>query len=692
VTGLPTAPVYGSGPNRASRQWIALLAWALLALPALYQLFLLVTAIIGRVGYPYDLEWMEGGLLHHALRLQNGHGIYSPPSIEFIPYLYTPLYPAVLATLGKLFGITYALGRAISVLSLVGIAVVAFTSIAGSRHDHVARGPALVGALLGLGLFAAAYPYMEGWYDLVRADSLFLFIVTAGLAAAAHWPSEDDAVLGHARTAAIAVILTLGFFTKQTGIFYVGLGGAIVLLLDWRKAVTFVAVAGALGLGATAVMNAATDGWFWSYISKIHRAHDFNPDRFWKSFSNILGHFWPLTFVVIVTLGVVLYTWLRPPKEGEARALPRQTRPFLLWTAAFVVSTLVGAVGWGTEFAHFNAYMPAFLHGGLAAGAALPALAACVAILWGDRREPQLARHAAPAIAAIAIGVSLLSARWRPDHFIPSANDAVAGDLLVAHLKSIEGEVWMPSHPWYLVLAGKNPYVHRMGIKDVTTRQNRVVLGLDDALRGHAFAAIIFDDRDLFSELPMIRQYYRPGVRLPSEEQPHVYTGAQVVPSSLWVPALPAIPPKGVRVVFDFEQATWDGWTRSGPAWGDGPTAEPLAGQGLVAGATGQRFASSMHGGDAATGRMTSPSFKLEGSKISMKLGGGSDSTKLRVELWVEGAIARTASTPLPDGDQLRTVSWDISELDGKTATIVLVDDATARGGHLDVDDVWLWP
>ena len=29
-------------------------------------------------------------------------------------------------------------------------------------------GPAITGALLGLGLFAAAYPYMEGWYELSR--------------------------------------------------------------------------------------------------------------------------------------------------------------------------------------------------------------------------------------------------------------------------------------------------------------------------------------------------------------------------------------------------------------------------------------------------------------------------------------------------------------------------------------------
>ena len=65
--------------------------------------------------YPYDLEWMEGGMLHHAQRIHGGLGIYVAPSIEFIPYLYTPLYPSLLALFGGAFGISYTLGRAFSV-------------------------------------------------------------------------------------------------------------------------------------------------------------------------------------------------------------------------------------------------------------------------------------------------------------------------------------------------------------------------------------------------------------------------------------------------------------------------------------------------------------------------------------------------------------------------------------------------
>jgi len=661
-------------------------AWLALAIPALYQLALLAIAIAGRIAYPYDLEWMEGGMLHHALRFQTGHGIYHAPSIDFIPYLYTPLYPAILAVLGGVFSLTYTLGRVISVLSLLAIFVLAFFAIGAPRYRHVARGPVLVGVLLALGLFAAVYPFVEGWYDLVRADTLFLFLVTAGIAGAQYWSAEGTGIRGHGRVAAVAVIFAFAFFTKQTGIIYVLFGGLIVLVHAWRRLATYIAIAGVVGLGGTGLMNISSDGWFWVYVRKIHSAHDFSMDRFWKSYGNILWHFRALTLVVAVTLVVVAITWWR-----EKRTLPSQARPFLLWTAAFAVSTVVGAIGWGTEWAHFNAYMPAFLHGALAAGAAVPALAACAPMLWGNRPHPLLFAQGTAALAALLLALTCMHWRWDPNHFIPTDADRAAGDRLIKRLAALDGDVWMPSHPWYLVLAGKQPHVHRMGIKDVTWRQNRKVLGLDEALDKHRFSAIVFDNRDLFVELPQIYTFYRPALQLPVDERPRLFSGARVVPESIWIPALPAQPPKGARVVFDFEPQAWDSWVRSGPAWGNGPEEQSLPGQDIVVGATGRRFATSMHGGDAAVGRVTSPSFSLDGARMTLKLGGGTDATKLRAELWVGNQIVQSSGVPSLGGDVLREVTWDISRWRGRVGTLVLVDDATAADGHLDVDDVWIW-
>jgi hypothetical protein len=725
--GEPTATAAslpGIVPARFETPWwpraLRVVIWTAIAASALYQIALLVTAITGRVGYPYDLEWMEGGMLHHAQRIRMGEGIYIPPSVEFIPYLYTPLYPTMLALLGGAFGLSYTLGRAISVIALGGIVVVTSAAFLSRRFQHIDKEPAVAGVAIALGLFAACYPFVDGWYDLVRADTFFLFMVTAAIAGLNRWLRTSTGRDRHAKAAAGAAILALSFFCKQTGIFYVAVGGAVVLVLAWRCVVTYVAVAGAIGLGGRALLNSTTDDWFWTYIRKIHQAHDFNMDRFWKSFAHILWHFPAMSIVIGATLLIVVVTWLRKPRE-----LPPQAIPFVLWTFVFGVSVIVGAIGYGTEFAHFNAYMPALLHGAMAAGAAVPALAACArvfvvrrlpAIAHADSAEPGasqrlprahrveeprasartelVAAHLGAAAAAIPLAITLALAPWEPRRYMPTDADVAAGDRLIERLRGIKGEIWVPSHPWYAVLANKRPYVHRMGVKDVTVREPRKIEGLDEAIRDRAFAAIVVDKNletnTELADMPSLKPAYHPALKLARDEKPHVYTGVKVIPDEIWIATTDAKPPKGVRAVFDFETFRWGDWERSGAAWGDGPVEEPLAGHDFVTGVTGQRFATSMHGGDAAMGRVVSPAFALDGTRLTLKLGGGSDETKLRAELWVDGQIARVASVPRPGGDALQTVSLDIADLAGKQAKLVLVDDSPT--GHLDVDDVWLWP
>jgi hypothetical protein len=302
-----------------------------------------------------------------------------------------------------------------------------------------------------------------------------------------------------------------------------------------------------------------------------------------------------------------------------------------------------------------------------------------------------VASIAALAIAA-PLAVTCYAKRWDPKKFMPTERDVAAGDKLIARIRGIDGDVWMPSHPWYLVLAGKSPRVHRMGVKDVTWRQTRTVEGLDAALDHHAFAALILDGTDIHNAEPAtiskVNQTYRAAFKLPADERPRVFTGARVSPDSIWLPAIPAKPPTGVRVLFDLEQIAWEGWTLSGAAWGGRPETE-LAGHDLLLGATGLKYGTSMHGGDAGTGRVTSPTFTVDGV-VSIKLGGGTDATKLRVELWVGEAIVATAGVPAPGGETLRTVTLDPKEQRGAQARLVFVDDSPA--GHLDVDDVWLLP
>ena len=70
-----------------------------------------------RFRYPYQLEWMEGGVLLHVQRVLNGQQLYGAPSLHFTPFLYTPLYYYVSAGFAWLVGLHLSTLRIVSIVS-----------------------------------------------------------------------------------------------------------------------------------------------------------------------------------------------------------------------------------------------------------------------------------------------------------------------------------------------------------------------------------------------------------------------------------------------------------------------------------------------------------------------------------------------------------------------------------------------
>jgi hypothetical protein len=644
-------------------RWRRLL-WLVVSLPALAQLAVLFYAVVRRLAYPYDLEWMEGGMLNHALRLAGGQGIYVPPSVDFIPYLYTPLYPWLLAVLGKAFGLSYALGRAVSFVSMA--AVVALGAFAVAREAEACRRPlGLAAAAMFAGFYAATYPWVEGWYDLVRGDTLQLALGVGGLVALFVWARRPALV------AVAAALIATSFFAKQTGVLFVAAGGAALLGLNWRAVPIYVAVAGAIGGGGSYLLNRATDGWYWIYVFQVHQQHDTNVDRFIKSFGYELGHFPALTAVVLA--GLVAVAWRR-------REPPPSARAFLYWSFLFVCGSVIGAIGWSTQWAHWNAYIPAMTFGAIAAGLGLIVVFESLGV-------------SAAAVAALALAANLGVALWSPRRFIPTPADRAAGDRLVARIAAEPGEVFIPSHPWYAHLAGKRTYTHRMGLLDVTFQgagkkplppRARVVEGLPEALKGSRFGAIILDDKEQLWELPGLTEGYHPDEAL-AGANPRVLTGAPTTPRMLWIPRKEPPPPPGTKIVFDFEAGTFAGWEVTGDAWGAAPVTR-VPGRD-VAGTRGRFFASSNAIGDRGTGTILSPPFVLSGQTLSLRVAGG-NAKGVRAELRdaLTGEVLRTAT-----GEKslvLRVAAWPITDLRGRTVRLAGVDEEKGSWGVLFLDDV----
>ena len=231
-----------------------------------------------RLSYPLDLEWMEGGILTHALRLGRGQPLYAEPSVDFVSFLYTPLYPAVLCVLSKIFGLSYMLGRAVSILAFSGALVFLVAAVRGIAQQFESEelpAVATTAGLLGAAAVCLAFPFCGAFYDLVRCDSLWLFFVSAGLYSCSPGRSMTRIVLG-------ALLLVLGFFTKQTAApFMVAAAASVALTSGIKRGLVFSAVAFGSTTTAILVGQYLTDGWLWIYIYRLHQSHETLFERIW---------------------------------------------------------------------------------------------------------------------------------------------------------------------------------------------------------------------------------------------------------------------------------------------------------------------------------------------------------------------------------------------------------------------------
>jgi fructan beta-fructosidase len=146
-------------------------------------------------------------------------------------------------------------------------------------------------------------------------------------------------------------------------------------------------------------------------------------------------------------------------------------------------------------------------------------------------------------------------------------------------------------------------------------------------------------------------------------------------------------------LVADFEGDTYgDGWKTTGTAFGKGPAKGTLPNQMPVSSFLGKGLVNSYLGGDASTGTLTSTEFKIERKYLNFLVGGGKH-PKTCINLLVGGKVVRTATGPndKPGGSEhLDWHTWDVTEFEGKTAVIEIIDDEKGGWGHINVDHILL--
>ena len=144
-------------------------------------------------------------MLLHALRIRQGLPMYAPPSVHFASFAYVPLQPALVAAASIPFGLSYATGRAVSIVAYLAALACAYGFL---REVEVPRPLALAAPALS----AAAFAPCGAWYDLVRIDSVWLGLMAGALWAAWRARASTPAAITS------GLLLAAALFAKQTAL------------------------------------------------------------------------------------------------------------------------------------------------------------------------------------------------------------------------------------------------------------------------------------------------------------------------------------------------------------------------------------------------------------------------------------------------------------------------------------------
>ena len=432
-------------------------AWAAAAV----QVLLVATVVVRRVGYPYELEWMEGGMVEHVRRFLVGEPLYVVPSLEFVSYLYPPLYYVVSAPLASALGVDFLALRITSLVATLGCAALVYHLAA--RPDTTDGKPDREAGAVAAVLFLGAYFAGGAWYDLARVDMLFLALLLGTVAAARRRTRGGYALAG--------LLLGLAVLTKQPALVAGFPLLAYALGVDRWRAWPFVAGALLVGGGGLGALHLASGGWSTFYIFTMPAGHPLVPSSFVLFVLSDL--FDPMPVGVCLAAAAVV-------------AAVRRSDAF--WLAVVVGVGASSFLARVHEGGFVNVLIPLYAVGAVLAGRGLT-------VFRGAAERMGAGRPAALALLYGALLVQFFGLPEDPKQQVPTPEDRAAGARLEARLAALPRPAYIASDGYLAVRAGHPRQADLLAVWDVTRSDTgagrRLRAAFEAAYAGRRFARVV---------------------------------------------------------------------------------------------------------------------------------------------------------------------------------------------------------
>jgi len=436
-----------------------------------------------RIRYPFELNWIEGHILTHVLRILSGKKIYVEPSLEFSSLDYPPIYYYLSAAASSLIGNGFTPLRLVSAVLTLGSFYVIYYIVIKETESKFS-------GILACCLFAATFKISGGYFDVARIDSLFLFFVLVSLYLIKFATSNKSYILA-------GVFISMASLTKQTGLM---ISIPLVLycfFISWRSAILFIGTTVLIIGGGTLILDLLHSGWYYYYVFDL-------PRQIFTLRKDMLDGFWTRDLMASLSIAVVLSMFYL---LSQLYAINK--KHFL-----FYFLTSVGMIG---------ASWLSRLHIGGAPNVLMPAYA-IVAILFGlafntvfkfIKAIPSDKQQLSESFIYLIYILQFIILIYNPLLEIPTKRELEAGKKLIYTISQIKGEVYIPCHPYLAYLAGKKNYAHIASIGAIIKLakneqlRNKLKDELDRAIKEKKFNAIILNSQDTEALFYDFTKYYK---------------------------------------------------------------------------------------------------------------------------------------------------------------------------------------
>jgi 4-amino-4-deoxy-L-arabinose transferase-like glycosyltransferase len=441
--------------------------YALLFLAIVSLLSFILVALI-RMSFPYEAEWIEEGVLVHVERVLHGLPVYVEPSLEYVPFVYTPLFYYLSALASKIIGGGFAPLRLVSILATLGTFTLIFFFVKKETKDNFS-------AILASCFYASCYSAVQFWFDLGRVDSLTFFFLFSFIFLIRFYHTYISYIIA-------GIVVTLSFLSKQEGL---SLSVPVILFLyfiDWKKALVLTISTLVSLISAVFIFDSIGNGLF-SYYTIILPFEVLQE----SAQTSRLVSIWTKDLIGQTPILIILYIYFL---IFGKKYFAKDKFIFYLFVSLFII---IGSLPYRTiRYGNTNALMPAFAILSIIGGISFYLIRQQL-----DKVDKGIVSQLKILIYFIAI-IHFVSLIYTPAEVLPSKIQAVNEANLVTQINTIKGPVFVPSHGRLAMLAQKPGSAHIAGLDDLLNSdasgyRDYLYNDLMSALKTQRFGAIVLD-------------------------------------------------------------------------------------------------------------------------------------------------------------------------------------------------------